>query len=367
MQAILFRLFILVGISTVWSSSAQAAQSNSLAGEKIIVTTAGAELKTPETTVWRAYLGEVFTISLVNGEWLWIQEKGGWMWEKDGILFNKAISVASDRLSKKRSAEAYHIRGVVFVAHKQYDRALRDFSDSLTRSPRNAGVLNNRGQCHYLRKDYGKAISDFTDALRIAPEHFVALNNRALAHMARTDYMAALADVQQALKLNPKYPEALLNRGVIRETQGQSEEAIADYTAAIKIHKTYAAAFGNRAYSYRSLDRYQEAIADLKQAMKLAPKSHEPVNDLAFTLATAKDDRFRNEAQALALAEQAISMAQQEHWNTMDTLAVARASVNDFEGAALAVKKALELAPENKRAMVKSHQELIAAQQPIRE
>ena len=345
----------------------QTTNSDSRVGQKIIITTAGAELKTPQATVWKAYPGEVFTITLVNGEWLWIQEKGGWMWEQDGVLFDKAISVTSDRLSKEPTAETYNIRGVVFVAHKEYDRALRDFSASLLRSPRNPGVLNNRGQCHFFKKDYLAALSDFGEALRLAPKHFVAMNNRALVHITLEQYPQALSDIRDALKLNPKYPEALLNRGVVHEKTGHSTKAIADYTAAIKIDKLYAAAYGNRAYSYRSTGRYSQAVADLRQAIKLSPGNFEPVNDLAYTLATAKDDSIRNGTEALALAEQANAMADEEHWNALDTLAVARAEVNDFDAAATAVARALELAPDKERDKVVAHRDLIADQKPVRE
>jgi Flp pilus assembly protein TadD len=345
----------------------QTTESDLRVGKKIIVTKAGAELKTPEATVWRAYPGEVFTISLVNGEWLWIRERSGWMWENDGVLFEKAISVTSDRLSKNPTAEAYNIRGVVFLAHENYDRALKDFSASLVRSPRNPGVLNNRGQCHYLKKDYVQAIADFSEALELNPKHFVALNNRALVHIELKQYDQARKDIQEALKLNPKYPEALLNRGVVNEETGKSKQAIADYTAAIEIDKAYAGAYGNRAFSYRTAGMYTKAIEDLRTAIKLDPENFEPVNDLAYTLATAKDDSVRNGAEALALAEQANSMSGEEHWNALDTLAVASAEVNDFDSAATAVACALELAPEDKREKVLAHQELIASQKPIRE
>ena len=60
-------------------------------------------------------------------------------------------------------------------------------------------------------------------------------------------------------------------------------------------------------------------------------------------------------------------MAKEEHWNTLDTLAVARAAVNDFEGAAAALKKARELAPGSEQDKLKVHEELIAAEQPVRE
>ena len=341
--------------------------TDSRIGQKIIVTTAGAELKTPQATVWRAYPGEVFEIGLVNGEWLWIQSKGGWMWEKDGVLFDKAISITSDRLAKKPSADSYHIRGVVFVAHGQYERALKDFSNSLRKSPRNAGVFNNRGQCHYLLKDYPAALADFGQAIKLDPKHFVAMNNRALVHIAQEQYSDAENDIEKALQLNPKYPEALLNRGVVHEKTGHPKEAIADYTAAIKIDENYSAAYGNRAFSYRTLGQYTDAIKDLHKAIKLDPESFQPVNDLAFTLATARDDRIRNGAKAIALAERANAMTDEEHWNALDTLAVARAAVNDFDGAHEVLTRAIELAPEQQQAKLKAHQKLIAAGMPVRE
>ena len=345
----------------------QTTASDSRAGQKIIVTTAGAELKTPEATVWRAYPGEVFEISLVNGEWLWIREKGGWLWEGDGVPFDKAISITSDRLARSPTAQNYHVRGVVFVAHEQYDRAVQDFSRSLEKSPRNAGVLNNRGQCQYLSKNYSAAIADFSEAVRLDPSHFVAFNNRALAHIALQDYPSALSDIRRALELNPKYPEALLNRGVVYEKSGHSEIAISDYTAAIAIDGKYAAAYGNRAFSYRTLRRYRDAVSDLRTAMRLSPESFEPVNDLAFTLATAKDDNIRDVVRALVLAERAESMAGEDHWNILDTLAVARAAVNDFEGASRSLGQAIELAPENEKAKLLAHQEQIAAGMHVRE
>ncbi len=349
------------------AADGQTTKTDSRVGKRIIVTKAGAELKTPEATVWRAYPGEVFTIALVNGEWLWIRERSGWMWENDGVMFDKAISVTSDRLSKNPTADAYNVRGVVFLAHAKYDRALKDFSASLVRSPRNPGVLNNRGKCHYLKEDYVQAIADFGEALELNPKHFVALNNRALAHIELQQFGQALKDIQAALKLNPKYPEALLNRGVVHERTGKSKQAIADYTAAIKIDEAYAGAYGNRAFSYRKAGKYAAAIKDLRTAIKLDPANFEPVNDLAYTLATAKDDAVRNGAEALALAEQANSMVDEEHWNALDTLAVACAEVNDFDSAATAAARALELVPDEERKKVIAHQELIAGEKPIRE
>ncbi|MCH2201561.1 MAG: tetratricopeptide repeat protein [Fuerstiella sp.] len=358
---------ILLLLSCAPAVCGQTTSSDLRVGQKFIVTTAGAELRTPEATVWRAYPGEVFDVSLVNDEWLWIETKGGWLWEKEGLFFHKAISVASDRVAKNPTAESYHIRGIVYVAHEQYERALMDFTSSLQKSPGNAGVFNNRGQCHYLLENYPAAIADFSAAIKHDPKHFVAFNNRALAHMALRKYSDARNDTRQALRLNPQYPEALLNRGVVNQKSGRPKEAVADYTAAIKLDRKYAAAYSNRAFSYRFLGQYKNAINDLHKSIELAPESFEPVNDLAFTLATAKDDKIRDAPKALSLAEKANSMSDEEHWNTLDTLAVARAAVNDFDGAAKAMARAIELAPEDERTKLKSRQALIAAGKPVRQ
>ena len=73
--------------------------------KKIIIAKAGAELKTPKATVWRAYLGEVFTIQQTNGEWLWIKEKEGWLWEKEAVYYDTAIEELSQRIKAMPSAE----------------------------------------------------------------------------------------------------------------------------------------------------------------------------------------------------------------------------------------------------------------------
>ena len=57
---------------TETESDAQAAKPDPRIGRKVIVTVDRAPLRTPKNIVWKAYRGEVFTTSLVNGEWLWI-------------------------------------------------------------------------------------------------------------------------------------------------------------------------------------------------------------------------------------------------------------------------------------------------------
>ena len=336
-------------------------------GKKIIIIHAGAELRTPEAIVWKAYLGEVFTVMLTNGEWLWINEKGGWLWEKHTVMFDTAIEELSRRVTSAATPENYHLRGVAFLAHQQYDKAITDFTESLRKKPRNAGALNNRGQASYLKGDYKTAIQDFSAAITIDPRSFLAINNRALAYIETEEYNLALSDLQAALTLVPEYPEALNNRGIVHQKLNRLDEAVADFTASLKIDPRYTDALGNRAYTYRLKKEYKKAIVDLELAMKINPQAYEAVNDLAWLLATSEEDSVRSPKRALELAIEACKISGYEQWNTLDTLAAAHAENGQLDKAKEWLGKAIEHAPEKEKARLQSHMELVAAGKPIRE
>jgi tetratricopeptide (TPR) repeat protein len=335
--------------------------------KKIIVTKAGAEMKTPQGVVWRSYLGEVFTVTLTNGEWLWINEKSGWLWEKEAVQFDSAIEEISQRIKTAPTAENYHLRGVAFLAHQKYDNAIADFTESLRKTPRNAGALNNRGQASYLLGNYRDAIKDYSAATLIDPKNFLVLNNRALSYIETEEYPLALADLQAALKLVPEYPEALNNRGIVHQKMNKLDEAIADFTAALKIDPKYVDALGNRAYAHQLKNDYPKAIADLENAMKLNPLAYEAINDLAWLLATAKEPTVRSPARSLELAARACEMAGYQQWNTLDTLAAAHAENGEFDKAAEWLGTAIANAPEKEKARLQGHLELVMAKMPIRQ
>lgn len=335
-------------------------------GSKVIVTVAGAPLKTPEKVVWKAYPGDVYTVALVNGEWLWIAEEGGWLWVKQTISYDTAIEEYSAQIKSAPTAEAWYLRGLARLAHRQYAQAVSDFSESLKLKPDSVGVLNNRGKAYYHQAAWPEAIADFDAAIKMNPNHFVALNNRALCQIALKQFDDALRDLNSALKLNSDYPEALNNRGVVYVAQDKPKKAIEDYTAALKLHDGNVEVYGNRSYAYRQAGQTDLAIADLRTAIGLAPMDFKPVNDLAWMLATSESSTPQQQQEAIKLATQACQMTQYENWNTIDTLAAAHAAAGQFEQATQWVNTALQHASHEDRAELQEHVKLIQAQQPIR-
>ena len=208
-------------------------------GKKLIVTEDGAPLRTPKSTVWKAYRGEVFTVSIVNGEWLWIGSKQGWHWEKQVVLFDDAIKVLTEKVTQEPTAENYDMRGIAYTAHEDYDKAVADFTESLKLKTQVPGVLNNRGRALYLKGDYAAAAKDFDVAIRVDPKHFVAMLNRANCSVATDKLDAALQDLNAAIKLNPEFPEALNNRGVCHLELGELDAAERDFNEALQLDSLY--------------------------------------------------------------------------------------------------------------------------------
>jgi len=332
-----------------------------------MITKAGAELRTPQATVWKGYLGEVFTVELTNGEWLWINEKGGWLWEEETLPFDSAIEMVTQRIDQQKTDENYHLRGVAYLAHKQYDKAIADFNESLRLQPKNAGALNNRGQTSYLKGDYQAAVADYTAAIAIDANNPLVLNNRALGYIELHDLSKAMNDIQAALKLVPKYPEAINNRGVVYQQLEKPDEAIADFTEALKLDPMYVDALENRAFAYVQKNDLPKAIADLESAIQLSPGSYEAANDLAWLLATTPEDSVRNKDRALTLATQACAATEFKQWNMLDTLAAAYAENGQFAEAKKYLGTAVELAPKEEKPRLQNHLDMVTAEKPVRD
>lgn len=336
-------------------------------GRPVLITKSGAELKTRKGIVWRAYLGEVFTVAEVNDDWYWIREKGGWLWKEHTIPLDSAVDYYSRGIAARPTADAYHQRGIAYAAITDYKNAIADYSKTIELKPQYAGAYVNRGNAYRSLKDLKKALSDYSTAITLDEKNFVALNNRGLIHAANRDFDRALADYNKALGLQKDYAEAFNNRGVAWREKGDFKKAITDYTNAIKVYPKFWKAFGNRGYAAKKLGLYDAALADFSQAALLQPFEPEALNDFAWMLATCPEAKFRNGKSALKDAKKACELTENKDWNCLDTLGAAQAEVGDFDKAMDAAEKALRLAPKNKKDGIRSRIELYADSKTFRD
>lgn len=138
-------------------------------------------------------------------------------------------------------------------------------------------------------------------------------------------------------------PSAHFNLGAILEREGQDELALEQYEFARKADPSLTKATRAKARLLVRVGQSAEAADCLRKALA-GPADAELINDLAWLLATTPDDRLRDGAQAIALAQAACAATEHRRPEFLDTLAAALAASGRFEEAARIEQAAIELA-----------------------
>jgi tetratricopeptide (TPR) repeat protein len=226
------------------------------------------------------------------------------------------------------------ITGIRQLDEKDYDAAIRSFSECIRLKPEADGCYSQRGRAHKEKQNYDSAIADFTQAIKLAPQKQQYYVNRGLAYLKMEDQGSAIADLEAALKINPndeqvkgvlkaareyvaakkdyaaaeerqnnigedylrqgteqfkqkKWHEAIalytlcinasplnLNcynyRGLAYGAVNELDKAIADFSA-ILVFKRVPEIFYQRALAYRDKKDFENALKDLTEAINLAP------------------------------------------------------------------------------------------------
>jgi hypothetical protein len=111
---------------------------------------------------------------------------------------------------------------------------------------------------------------------------------------------------------------------------------------------------------------FEGALRDYDKAIQLAPNYISALNNRAWLRATCPDARFRNGDQALGDAKAACELTEWKVANKVGTLAASYAEAGDFKNAMKWQKKAISLAPGNKRLDYQARLSQYKAGQPYR-
>jgi len=334
------------------------------ASHRVIVVSDQAEAFAGEDSVGRIAPGRVLEYTQENGQWLLIARLKGWLDRKHVVAIERGKAFFDDIIKKDPSAEAFHHRGIVLAELGQYEAAIRDFDRALAEGAEDPGLFINRGNARQRSGDVAAALEDYSRAIELDRANAQAFDSRAgaLAALGRLD--ESLVDSDQAILLDPTSPEAHNNRGVTRRMLGDLQGAITDYSKSIELYPRYAAAYGNRGYIQKQLGDFESAIADYERAIEIQPNSPVALNDLAWLLATCRNDEVRDPKRAIELATSACKQTQFADANLLDTLATSHAAAGDFDAALKRCDEALRVADESDREAIASRRALFAAEKP---
>src|SRR5262249_35940247 len=160
-----------------------------------------------------------------------------------------------------------------------------------------------------------------------------------------------------AVAVRPQSSIANWYLGYSLQTVGKLDEAMAYYQTVIALDPSHAPAHFSLANILRVRGKPDEALVHFRKAVDLLPTDPNPLNSVAWELATCADPRLRDPAKAVDLAKKVVDLSIRQgddrdkpgrgrlgnYWNT---LGVAHYQAGNLEEAIAALQKSLEIAKE---------------------
>jgi len=244
------------------------------------------------------------------------------------------------------SAELQNLLAETLTIRGEKEEALAHYREAARLKPGNALYQNDLGAALVGAGERVEALPHYQQAASLEPANARYQNNfaTALARAGETD--AAIQHYRAAIQDDPKFAEAYSNLGALLAARYQLNDAVLQYSEALRLSPTNAAIRFNVGLVLVKLGRADEAVAQFTEAARLRPDWAEPLNAAAWTLATSDNDRARNGAEAVRLAEKAADLTSRQQPAMLNTLAAAYAEAGRFDEATVTANQALELAQQ---------------------
>jgi len=230
---------------------------------------------------------------------------------------------------------------------------------------------NNLGMALSVNGRTAEAKREFAEAIRLNPNFPQPHFNLALDLGEEGKTTEAIAHLTAVLRISPKEAEVHNNLGIMFAREGQLAEAEEHFVTAIALKPGYLKAHLNLAMALGKQGKTAESIARYRVALRVDPQSPEPLDKLAWIMATSGDARFRDGTGAVQLAERATELSRYSAPGYLDTLAAAYAEAGRFKEAVAAGEKALKLASaaggEDQKTQIENRLQFYLAEKPYHE
>src|SRR5271163_4447948 len=150
----------------------------------------------------------------------------------------------------------------------------------------------------------------------------------------------ALAMIDQVIASDPNNWRSYFLKSAVLILAKRGGEALKEIDTSINLARRSNVSAGllselyeSKARSCIDYGRYDEAKKSLEQAVRLQPDDPTTLNDLAWMLATSKDNRVRDGRRAVAIAMKACKLSSWKNAFSIDTLAAAAAATGNFADA----------------------------------
>jgi tetratricopeptide (TPR) repeat protein len=262
--------------------------------------------------------------------------------KKGDVKESMAESAAALRLEDNYAPALAYLGRALFL-QGQTTQAIQLLTRSLQSLPYEPSTHADLADALAQLGQSDEAIAHYAQALSL--QRSVQSENGLAQVLARQGHLrVAMLHWQAAVQLDPHFVEAYVFLGHAFAADNQPDQAIPHLQEALRLQPDLPDARRKLATLLLGRQRTGEALQEYRELLRRSPDSFEPMNNLAWILATHPDPKFRDGAEAVRLAERAARLAGSNSASAADTLAAAYAEAGHLPEAVAKMNKAIALA-----------------------
>ncbi|MFK7852113.1 MAG: FG-GAP-like repeat-containing protein [Akkermansiaceae bacterium] len=285
------------------------------------------------------------------------------LWNKTKQAAKASEDTNAIKLDPANAAEQHQLG---LDRHKQgrEAEAIKHLGEAVGLNPENPEMHSSYGIALLGRGEIEQAITHFQKALELQPRNATFYNNLGVSFYQQRNHPDAIKNFHQSLSIEPKWMETKTN--LENSLQELAKKLMGEPFLIQNGHPDHAtmhAALGN---ALRDQKDFTEAARHFQWALKLNPNLPPALNNLAWIRATHPDEKMRDGARAVELAERCCELTGYKLNGTLDTLAAAYAEAGRFSEAIRWQTKAIELAGDANANELREQLKLYEAGKPFR-
>ncbi|MGB3464406.1 MAG: tetratricopeptide repeat protein [Cyclobacteriaceae bacterium] len=159
-----------------------------------------------------------------------------------------------------------------------------------------------RGNVALSEREYDDAIKFYSESIKIDPEYAIAYNNRGIANYEDDDLVAAISDYSKAIIIDNNFTDAYFNRANSLIELGRYDEAVDDLLMVMETYPDSSYVHFALGLSYDGKEDYEEALRAFDKSLSLDKENAETYLNLAVVYYHRKEYDKANEYLAQAFA-----------------------------------------------------------------
>ncbi len=236
--------------------------------------------------------------------------------------------------------EAHYNLGLALASRGNHREAAAQFREVFRLSPSHPSARQKLDQALAAQQKLEEASEPYRQALRSNPRDARAHGNLGRVLLEAGQLEEAVEQCAEAARLDPKSAEIQYQLGAALARKGEAEKAARQFELVLELEPGFAAAHYALGIICQRQGRMAEALKRWREAARLAPQWPDPLNNLAWALATDPRSEIRDGGEAVKVATRAVELAGTNNVGVLDTLAAAYAEAGRFAEAIASARQA---------------------------